>query len=466
MKKYTILGHVFELEDQAHHFLVRYIERIEQYAKDHAITQDVVDDLKYNIIEKLYRHDTPITEKQVIEIANTLGEPEVMFDEDEAAKTWFNVNFWKMNFDKGRLGIIDREKPVIRGVCYRLAKSLNIEVRIVRIAFILLTLLNGVGIILYIVLALFAPYRDKKKTTGRLGNFIFEVVRIAFWAVVIMILFPLVAGALFGTGILFFTPEMNNQSFTEWIPQYIYGTWAAVAVSLLALLIGAVGALLKQRRLNKTLALLATIVVIGGMVVVGWTAYRTAILVSDNKITLDQSFTFTGDAKETTGTVVLDMNNLAGDDQEFNLDNLIDTKVQLIPASWNDIHISVETLLRGIGETQLKQAADALTPLQVMQNANSIVFASTWNTFGQKVPFTITRRSITISLPTTKEVVLLRSNDNDIDLSQMNQYSQYPENGEYGQRDHGKFRLGFCEDDVYIYNTAQQRFTCKNVVGR
>jgi len=83
MKKYTILGHVFELEDQAHHFLVRYIERIEQYAKDHAITQDVVDDLKYNIIEKLYRHDTPITEKQVIEIANILGEPEVMFDEDE-----------------------------------------------------------------------------------------------------------------------------------------------------------------------------------------------------------------------------------------------------------------------------------------------------------------------------------------------------------------------------------------------
>jgi hypothetical protein len=86
MKKYTILGHLFELDDRAHHFLVRYIERIEHYAKDHGITQDVVDDIKYNIIEKLYRHESPITEKEVLEIANALGEPEVMFDEDESAQ--------------------------------------------------------------------------------------------------------------------------------------------------------------------------------------------------------------------------------------------------------------------------------------------------------------------------------------------------------------------------------------------
>lgn len=98
------------------------------------------------------------------------------------------MHFDKIDLSKGKLGIIDRERPVLRGVCYRLSKSLNIEVRIIRIAFIILTLLNGVGIIIYILLALFAPYRDKKKTTGTIGNFIFEVVRIAFWVVVIAVL--------------------------------------------------------------------------------------------------------------------------------------------------------------------------------------------------------------------------------------------------------------------------------------
>jgi hypothetical protein len=79
MKKYTLLGHVFELEDNAHHFLARYIERIEQYAASHHIAHDVIDDIKYSIIEKLYRYETPVTEKQVIEVANSLGEPEVIF---------------------------------------------------------------------------------------------------------------------------------------------------------------------------------------------------------------------------------------------------------------------------------------------------------------------------------------------------------------------------------------------------
>ena len=81
MKKYTLLGHVFELEDNAYHFLARYIERLEQYSATHAVSHEVIDDIKYSIIEKLYAFEMPITEKQVLDLANSLGEPEVMFDE-------------------------------------------------------------------------------------------------------------------------------------------------------------------------------------------------------------------------------------------------------------------------------------------------------------------------------------------------------------------------------------------------
>lgn len=106
MKKYTILGHLFELEDNAQHFLARYIERIEEYAKSHSISAEVVDDIKYNIIEKLYTYEAPVSEKQVMHIANTLGEPAVMFDENEDGE--------QKTHAFRRALIIDKEKPLIR----------------------------------------------------------------------------------------------------------------------------------------------------------------------------------------------------------------------------------------------------------------------------------------------------------------------------------------------------------------
>lgn len=79
MKKYTLLGHLFEMEDRAMLFLERYVQRIDDYAKTKAISTDILDDIKYSIVEKLYRFETPITEKNVMEVANQLGEPEDIF---------------------------------------------------------------------------------------------------------------------------------------------------------------------------------------------------------------------------------------------------------------------------------------------------------------------------------------------------------------------------------------------------
>lgn len=157
MKKYTLLGHVFELEDNAYHFLARYIDRIEQYSVTHSVSTEVIDDIKYSIIEKLYGFETPIAEKQVIDLANSLGEPEVMFDENMDGTEDHKTEKRNMRIDKG--------KPLIRGVCYWLAKSMNVSVRIMRIIFIILAFLNGTGLILYVILALFVPFKDKKKTT-------------------------------------------------------------------------------------------------------------------------------------------------------------------------------------------------------------------------------------------------------------------------------------------------------------
>ena len=50
------------MEDRAYSFLESYINRIDTYAKEQEISKDILEDIKYNIIEKLYTSPTPIKE--------------------------------------------------------------------------------------------------------------------------------------------------------------------------------------------------------------------------------------------------------------------------------------------------------------------------------------------------------------------------------------------------------------------
>lgn len=61
-------------------------------------------------------------------MANSLGEPEVIFDDTDET----------IGEESKKGNIFSREKPVIRGVCYRLSKSLNISVKVLRIIFLIL----------------------------------------------------------------------------------------------------------------------------------------------------------------------------------------------------------------------------------------------------------------------------------------------------------------------------------------
>lgn len=455
MKKYTLLGHVFELEDQAHHFLVRYIERIENYARDNSISPEVIDDIKYSIIEKLYRHETPITEKQVLEIANSLWEPEVMFDEDAdpAAPKKFSRN------NRRNFGAIDREKPLIRWVCYRLAKSLNIPVRIVRLLFVVLTLLHGTSIFLYIILALFVPYRDKKKTTGKIGSILFELVRIALRLFVIFMLLPLVGGTLFGSWILFFTPEIANQSFTQRVPQYMYVTAGAITVSLLALLIGAIGWLFKQRRLNKTLAFLAVIVVLIGAVITAWTAYRTFMIVSNTWTTIQQTQTFP--AQAWSWIVTIDIGVVWKRNHDWSLHDIMEVDLKVVPASWTEIVVSVDTLMRWMWDANVQKAADVLIPVEITANETGLSLLSNERMFSESVPFTLMRRTITIAVPTNKEVVFADL-DHTIELSRGNQYSEFVTGDSKNGR--GRYRFWSCQNDILVYDQLDNRFRCKNII--
>lgn len=53
-----------------------------------------------------------------------------------------------------------REGKIIAGVCSGLAKYFDIDPVIMRLIFIVLTVFNGIGLVVYIILALITPYED------------------------------------------------------------------------------------------------------------------------------------------------------------------------------------------------------------------------------------------------------------------------------------------------------------------
>jgi|GEM_PF-473050 len=376
MKKYTLLGHVFELEDNAYHFLARYIERIEQYSVKHTVSHEVIDDIKYSIIEKLYGFETPITESQVIAVANSIGEPEVMFDDSDEQP--MNDEFKKGN-------IFNREKPVIRGVCYRLAKSLNVQVMIIRIIFLILLLGQGAGLLIYIILALFVPFKDKKKTTGTIGNVLFEIVRIAFRLLILGIILPLTFASLAATGAMFFAPVIDNQSIAAWIPQYMYIVGILVSVAFLIFSIGAVGSLFKQRWINTALGLFAAIIILVGGVITAGTAFKTAMLVSNHQTTVEQSAAFPGSTLS-GDRVNIDLTNITNYADKRPYFGVGSADVRVIRTTGSNISVEIKSTLRGQSDAQLADTASKLQPLSITGDANNVIIAGTGKLFSSVVP--------------------------------------------------------------------------------
>lgn len=65
----------------------------------------------------------------------------------------------------------DRDNKMLAGVCTGISEYFNMDVSLVRIIFVLLGLFTGVGVILYIILAIILPekedvlYREKEDVT-------------------------------------------------------------------------------------------------------------------------------------------------------------------------------------------------------------------------------------------------------------------------------------------------------------
>ena len=155
----------FKMENSAKDFFEKYISRIDKYAKSHKIDDDVLDDIHQSILEKLFAVKWEITQKKLVQIVNSIWEPEDIFDEESLGTE-----------TKKEPKVESKYKPRILWVCAWLAELMKIPVWVLRLIFFILIFTYSFGIWLYLVLFLIRFITDKELATASVSNWVKNII--------------------------------------------------------------------------------------------------------------------------------------------------------------------------------------------------------------------------------------------------------------------------------------------------
>jgi phage shock protein PspC (stress-responsive transcriptional regulator) len=163
-KTYTIniSGTVFHIEEDAYEKLNNYLTGLKQHFGNDEEGLEIVADIEARIAEifisKRAAEKEVITTDWVDEIIKTMGIPEEFEEEGTPGSS---------NADKKKRRLYrDPDHKIIGGVCGGLAAYFNMDPVIMRLIFAFLFLLNGLGLLIYIILWIAVP--EAKTTAQRL----------------------------------------------------------------------------------------------------------------------------------------------------------------------------------------------------------------------------------------------------------------------------------------------------------
>lgn len=177
----NIAGFVFNIEEGAYDILSRYLESIKQNFQREADCDEIMADIESRIAE-LFQEDLSdrkevIVDEDVERIISIMGKPEDYVSEETADN--FTANQEEAEYveaeevdpgktyrphDRKRL-YRDEQNGTIGGVCTGLGWFFGIDPVLIKIGFILLTILGGSGILVYIILWIVIP---EAKTTAEI----------------------------------------------------------------------------------------------------------------------------------------------------------------------------------------------------------------------------------------------------------------------------------------------------------
>lgn len=148
-------GRAYQLEEDGYHRLQKYLQNASAALRDDPDKDDVLADIEQAVAdraERLLKHGkNVVTAEQITAILQQMGDVETEPSDKASAKAADSAS------PRKRLFTI-REGAVLLGVCRGIAAYMGIDVNIVRVCFVLLTVVtHGFGILAYVLLGIFLP---------------------------------------------------------------------------------------------------------------------------------------------------------------------------------------------------------------------------------------------------------------------------------------------------------------------
>ncbi len=313
---------------------------------------------------------------------------------------------------------------------------------------------GGISIWLYPLLALFVPYKDKKSTSGSLGNIFFEIIRALFWIMVIGGLWSILMAAIAATIGIGFTPLISNQSLLALVPMYMYPITIASIIAITILLVGACGALFKKTWVTKTFALMAVAITMIGVISAIATIYQKGMsVVSHGTQTSSQSITGSSTSSD---SIIVNLsggaNNRSWFEEEFGTNF---SSIKLVAVSGDNFSAHIETNLRILNDEAEELITSSLLPVDLTVSGNNLNIVFPDKLFSQKVPFSFTSRKLILSIPESKKIIF---NNN-------SQAKLYTDNYREEQRGSETQAISCTDENEFIYHPESGNWRCVNTIS-
>jgi phage shock protein PspC (stress-responsive transcriptional regulator) len=155
-------GWSFNIDEDAYSELKRYLKNLEIHFAGEESSSEILSDIETRISElfrtKITSYKQVITLNDVQQVISVLGTPEDISSEESrsAGEKFATPGYHRM--------YRDADHRIIGGVCAGMGAYWNIEPWIVRIIFFVLTMMGGIGVLVYLILYIVLP---EAKTTAQ-----------------------------------------------------------------------------------------------------------------------------------------------------------------------------------------------------------------------------------------------------------------------------------------------------------
>ena len=155
-------GYSFNIDEDAYAELKRYLKSLEIHFAGEESSSEILADIEARMAElfrtKITNYKQVITLSDVSQVISVLGTPEDISDNDSrsAGEKFSTPGYHRMYRDP--------DHRLIGGVCAGMGAYWDIEPWIIRIIFLVLTMMGGLGILVYLILYIVLP---EAKTTAQ-----------------------------------------------------------------------------------------------------------------------------------------------------------------------------------------------------------------------------------------------------------------------------------------------------------